>query len=66
MWTLVVGLITGVIFGAGGLLVGNLAERYVYQAAQREIARRTMERKIAEELVAQDEIDVIEEESEEG
>lgn len=50
LWTCFIGLITGLVFGGGGLMIGNLTEKYIQQAAQRELARRAMERKIAEEL----------------
>lgn len=65
MWTVILGLVAGIVFGAGGLMVGNLAERYVYQAAQREIGRRAMERQIARELIGENESEETEEESEE-
>lgn len=50
LWTCVMGVIGGLVFGGGGLMVGNLTEKYIRLAAQRELARRAMERKIAEEL----------------
>jgi hypothetical protein len=53
MYTCVLGLLAGIFFGTGGLLIGNLAEKYVYQAAQREVTRRAMEQKIAQELIGE-------------
>lgn len=50
LWTCIMGVIGGLVFGGGGLMIGNLTEKYVRQAAQRELARRAMERKIMEEL----------------
>lgn len=44
------GLAAGLLFGAGGLLVGNLADGYVNEAAKREFARRTLERELRREL----------------
>jgi hypothetical protein len=44
------GLLGGIIFGIGGLLVGNLLNGYIINAAKREITRRAVERELAEEL----------------
>ena len=49
----ILGLVAGIIFGLGGLLVGNLIDSYIVQAAKREVARRVIERQLAAELHAQ-------------
>ncbi len=49
------GLAAALLFGAGGLLIGNLMHGYVISAAQREATRITMQREIAEELAARSE-----------
>ncbi len=46
------GLAAGVVFGAGGLLIGNLIEGYILQAARREAAQRALERELAREMAA--------------
>ena len=47
------GLAACLIFGTGGLLIGNLVEAYIVQAARREVARRAVEKQLAAELAAQ-------------
>jgi len=49
------GLIAALIFGIGGLLIGNMTENYIVQAAKREVTRRAIERQIAQELSGQNE-----------
>ncbi len=63
MYTCVLGLLAGIFFGTGGLLIGNLAEKYVYQAAQRELTRRAMEQKIAQDLIGEEDTEETKEES---
>ena len=52
---LIYGLVAGLIFGIGGLLIGNLTESYIVQAAKREVTRSAIERQLAEELKQQKE-----------
>jgi len=61
----VIGLAAGLIFGAGGLLIGNLIENYTYRAAKRELARQTLERELEAEIRAESVRDRREEEMEE-
>ncbi len=46
------GLLAGIIFGTGGMLIGNLIEGYVKRAAKREVVRRALEKEVAEEIMA--------------
>jgi len=52
------------IFGAGGLLIGNMTEGYVFNAARRELARQAMEREIRAEMKAEQQAGEDEEENE--
>lgn len=44
------GLAAGMVFGLGGLLIGNLIESYVYRAARRELERQALMRELQKEL----------------
>jgi hypothetical protein len=46
-------LCAGLIFGTGGLLVGNLLESYTTAFSKREYMQRMLERKFARELAAE-------------
>lgn len=47
------GLVAALIFGVGGLLIGNLTENYIVRAAKREVTRRAIEKQLAKELSEQ-------------
>jgi hypothetical protein len=47
------GLVAALIFGIGGLLIGNLTESYIVRAARREVTRRAIEHQLAKELSEQ-------------
>jgi hypothetical protein len=48
-----IGMAAGLIFGGGGLLIGNLIENYTFRAAKRELARQALERELEAEIRAQ-------------
>ena len=48
------GLLAGIIFGLGGLLVGNLFHTYVLNAANREITIKALERELRAKMRQQE------------
>ncbi|MFH1675728.1 MAG: hypothetical protein ABIC40_01800 [bacterium] len=48
------GLLAGIIFGLCGLLVGNLFQTYVFNAANREITIRALERELRAKMRQQE------------
>jgi hypothetical protein len=47
------GLAAAIAFGAGGLIIGNLLQTYVFSAAQREAARLAIRKEIEKEMARQ-------------
>ena len=45
-------LAAGLIFGTGGMLIGNLIDGYIIAAAKRELARQALEKELRMELAA--------------
>jgi hypothetical protein len=48
--SLLYSLIAGLIFGVGGVMIGNLFEDYTFRAARRQLARQALERELDNEL----------------
>lgn len=45
------GLAAGILFGAGGLLIGSLVQSYIVEAAKKEVERRLLERELAQKMM---------------
>jgi hypothetical protein len=48
--SLLYSLVAGIIFGMGGMLIGNLFESYTFRAAKRELTRQAIERELNEQM----------------
>ncbi len=61
--SLLYSLVAGIIFGMGGMLIGNLFESYTYRAAKRELTRHAIERELEAQMRAAEEPEDASEES---
>lgn len=52
---LVRGIIAGIIFGLSGLVVGNLIQGYILNAAKREMTRKALEKELRKKMAAGEE-----------
>lgn len=59
------GLLAGIVFGLGGLIIGNLLNTYLFNAARRQAIRHQMEQEIREQM-AQEEAERVESEPKEA